>query len=127
MVKGNGRGCLLGVVGTAAMCTTLMLGPIDFSRTVYNNLIGDMPVLKRQLVDYVRAGVYEYHANTLPGRTAEHLSDRALEAYTAQALATEVRPDGRIDPQAVSTHRLWDAAEEYATSAYDCYVWTRLK
>src|SRR3989338_8030503 len=53
----NPYGCLTILAGIATFVATFSLGPIDFGRSVYNQIVGDTPVLKRHLVDYVRQGI----------------------------------------------------------------------
>ena len=50
-------GCLAPAVGIAGLVATLMLGPIDLGRSVYNQIIGDTPILKRESLDYSRRGI----------------------------------------------------------------------
>ncbi|MBW3015551.1 hypothetical protein KY330_03955 [Candidatus Woesearchaeota archaeon] len=112
----DGLGCFLSTaVGIAGLVATLSLGPIDFTRTVYNQIIGDTPVIKRQLVDYVRKNTPHY--STMQALKAEYALAKEMKA--------EVR-DGRINPDSVSIETLWDLAEDYAKSSRDRWWWTDL-
>src|SRR3989344_6031642 len=50
----NPLGCLGPAVGIAGLVATFALGPIDLGRSVYNQIIGDTPVLKQELLNYVK-------------------------------------------------------------------------
>ena len=49
--RGIRLGCLGPAVGIAGIMATFIMGPVDLSRSVYNQIVGDTPVLKRELVD----------------------------------------------------------------------------
>ncbi len=57
----SGLGCLAPMVGIASLVATFALGPTDLGRSVYNQIIGDTPVLKRQLVEYCRRDMMSTH------------------------------------------------------------------
>ena len=111
-------GCCLGpMVTIAALVATVSLGPIDFGRSVYNQLVGDTPVLKAQLVDYVRRGVRLEQTN---------YSQAALEGAVARELHYNLKGKEQIDPTLVSIEELWDASERYAANPYEQFVWPSL-
>ncbi len=112
----RGGGCLYTGVLVAGIVATLSLGPIDFMRTLYNQLIGDTPVVKQKLVNYVRAGI---------ARKNSSLSPSDLEFKTAQALNVELKGE-KVDPQQCASEKLWDASEDYAHSPWQRYVWPDL-
>jgi len=104
----SGLGCLGPFVGIAGLVATLSLGPIDLGRSVYNQLIGDTPVLKQQLINYCK----------------RHSGD---EAVLADTLGYRLGAEENINPQKVSIEALWDAAEVFAPSVYQQWVWTSLE
>ena len=95
-----------------------MLGPIDTGRSVYNQIIGDTPALKRQLLDYSRQGIQEMDRNITPQETERKL---------ARELEYKLGADEKIDPLKVSTEKLLDSSEEYAKSFYHRWVWPSLE
>ena len=113
---GRGLSILYSMAGIAAIVEVLRLGPIDLGRTVYNQIIGDTPVIKRQLVDYCRRDIQRRN----PNYTTEQV-DRELANELEYRLE-----DGRINSQAVSIERLWDASEDHAKSWYQRWVWPSL-
>lgn len=108
-------GCLGPVVGIAGLVATLMLGPIDLGRSVYNGIIGDTPVLKTQLLDYCRKDVRRKYDE----KTTEFVLSQELR-YTLD--------NKKIDPQRVSVEKLWDAVEEHSPyGSYARWVWPSLE
>ncbi len=111
-------GCCLGpMVGIASIVATLSLGPIDFGRSVYNQLVGDTPVLKAQLLEYVRKGVKAERSNYSPAQ---------LEGTLARELSHDLKGAERIDPTTVSIEELWDASERFAPNVYQQFIWPEL-
>ena len=104
--------------GGLAVAGTLTLGPIDFARTVYNQLVGDTVPIKYELVDYTRRGVQ---------RRDSTLSPSQIEEVVATILNTKPDETGRVNPLMVSSSNLWDATEELAPSKFERYVWPRLR
>src|SRR3989344_1755395 len=76
-------GCLGAIAGLAGLAATLALGPIDFTRTVYNQIIGDAPVLKRQLVNYCREQVKESYSKNQKTKAELEDLDNAVETILA--------------------------------------------
>ena len=83
MSKKNKEGMVLslgtaGIFGITALVGTFTLGPIDLERTIYNWVIGDIPVIKSKLVDYVREGVKreieKYNSKFTPGQVEDRLA-----------------------------------------------------
>ncbi|MBR9704338.1 hypothetical protein GOV12_02925 [Candidatus Pacearchaeota archaeon] len=116
----NGIGCLGYVIAIGGLVVTLSLGPFDFTRTVYNQLVGDTQVLKRKLVDYNRRTL----SNKYPLSTQNR--DTAIEKKLAERLDVEYDGKGKIDPLEVSIHRLWDEVEEHPKNRKDQWLWTKL-
>ena len=58
---GCSGGCLSGFlglgVGIAQFVGILTLGPIDLTRTTYNSLVGDLPLIRERAVDYCRENI----------------------------------------------------------------------
>jgi hypothetical protein len=65
-------GCLAPAVGIAGLVATLMLGPIDLGRSVYNQIIGDTPILKRELLDYSRRDILNVSIEKLWDASEDH-------------------------------------------------------
>ena len=117
MSENNGLGCLGPAVGIAGLVATLMLGPVDLGRSVYNGVIGDTPVLKQKLVDYSRRGIKREN----PNYSAQEV-ERALAGELNYRLSIN-----NINPQEVSIEKLWDASEDHARSRYERWVWPSLE
>lgn len=115
---GSGLGCLGFFASIAGLVATFSLGPIDFGRAVYNQVVGDTPVIKRQLTDYVRSGI----AREYPDKTTQQ-----LEQKLSNELKTPISKDGKVDPMQVSSTNLWDASEDYAKSWYQRFIWPSLE
>ncbi len=148
MSDGNTKynlGCLTIPVGIAGLAATLFLGPVDISRSVYNQIVGDTPVLKRELVEYCRRGVAQQYSTTPPSRSLSRIEQRIkesqspessskvalptkeqLERSTASKLEYKLEGD-KINPAEVGIEELWDCAEDYAPSVWQQWVWTSLK
>ncbi len=83
---------------------------------MYNQIVGDTPVLKAQLTNYVRESIAQKNPQLKAGEVESHL------AYTL--LRTHAPENGRrVDPNQVSIEDLWDASEEHARSWYEKWVW----
>jgi hypothetical protein len=109
-------GCLAPAVGIAGLVATLMLGPIDLGRSVYNQIIGDTPILKRELLDYSRRDIQSKNRQYTP---------QQVETALADELGYSLDGD-RIHPLDVSIEELWDASEDHARSLYQRWVWPSL-
>ena len=107
------RALFFTTAGVVTLAGTFTLGPIDLPRTGYNFFIGDMPTLKRDLTEYVREGIRRDYAE----------SD--VEKVLSKELGVNLE-DGVVNPQSVSTEKLWDASEDYARSEYEKWVWPTL-
>jgi len=114
---GSRLGWLAHAVGIAGLVATLMLGPIDLGRSVYNGIIGDTPVLKEQLLDYSRRDVRRKNPN---------YTDKHVEGELANELHYRLNGSSEINPQKVSIERLWDASEDHARTWYERWVWPSL-
>jgi len=114
--RSNPLGCLAPAVGIAGLVATLALGPIDLGRSVYNQIIGDTPILKRELLDYTRRGIQRKNPN---------YNTQQVEKDLANELGYRLDGD-KIDPQDVSIEGLWDASEDHARSWYQRWVWLSL-
>ena len=105
------------LAGAATLVATFSLGPIDFGRSVYNQIIGDTPVLKRHLTNYARKGIIRENPN---------LKKAGIELKLSNKLNAPIRSDGTVDPLQASIENLWDASEDYASSWYQRWVWPDL-
>ncbi|PIN73771.1 hypothetical protein COV20_06140 [Candidatus Woesearchaeota archaeon CG10_big_fil_rev_8_21_14_0_10_45_16] len=112
----NPLGCLAPAVGIAGLVATLALGPMDLGRSVYNQIIGDTPILKRELLDYTRRDIQ---------RSNPKYTVQQVEGNLANELGYKLEGD-KIDPQDVSIEKLWDASEDHARSWYQKWVWPSL-
>ncbi len=102
---------IYGAVAGFGLLGVLNLGPIDFARTMYNQAIGDMPVLKSELTDYVRGGIQMKNPT---------LSAEVIEADVSRKLMYKGRKEGeKVDPSQVSIKKLWDVAEEYPRTDWE--------
>ena len=114
-----GMGCLPWAVGLTGLVATFALGPIDLTRSVYSQIIGDTPVLKRELVDYVRKDIKAENSN---------FSTSEVEiALSYELRYREPLKDGKVDPSEVSIIRLWDAAEDHSKSFFGYWFWPSVK
>src|SRR3989344_4340024 len=88
---GVGCGCVGLFLGTLGLLASLSMGPIDFTRTVYNQIIVDPPVLKRRLLDYCRNSAQrEYYPS------AEFdLEEKVKTIEHSLAKELDVRYDGK--------------------------------
>ena len=115
--RGSGLGCLAPAVGIAGLVATLMLGPIDLGRSVYNGIIVDTPVLKQQLLDSSRRDISRKNPNYSGAQVEKILADEL-----------NYRLDGeKINPQTISVEKLWDSSEDHARSWYQRWVWLSLE
>jgi hypothetical protein len=115
---GSGLGCLAPAVGIASLVATLMLGPVDLGRSVYNGITGDTPVLKEQLLDYSRRDIKRKNPN---------YTNQQAEVALADELHYKFNGSTEINPQKVSVERLWDASEDHARTWYERWVWPSLE
>ena len=111
-----------GVASVAVLAGVLRLGPIDYARTLYNQMIGDTSALKEKLLDYVRDGISVQYPRA---------SANDVELMVARELGYKLDPlpesAGRIDSNKASIEALFDASEKHARSAYQWFVWPSLK
>ena len=109
--------CLTVPVFIAGIVATFALGPIDLCRSVYNQIIGDTPVLKRRLTNYVRRGISKEHSG---------YELQKVEELLAYELNISISENGKVDPNQASIENLWDASEDNARSLYQRWVWPSL-
>ena len=112
-----GAKILYSMAGAAGVAITLMMGPVDGARTVYNQVIGEAPYLKRQLLDYCR----ERTLKELP-----RLDDQGINQELARRLHAKAYVDGKLEPSQVNIERLWDYTEEHRRSWFDGWIWVPL-
>lgn len=112
--NGNELGCIGIPVGIAGLVATFALGPIDLCRSVYNQIVGDTPILKRELVEYTRRSL------VMKTERLDHLDD--VEIQLRHELGS-VNKGEKVNPQDVSIGILWDAAEDNARTWYERWVW----
>ncbi len=116
----SGLGCLSPAIGIAGLVATFALGPVDLGRSVYNQIIGDTPVLKRELLDYSRRDIHRKN----PNYSLQQV-ETALASELGYNLGAVIQVD-KINPQDVSIETLWDNSEEHARSMYQRVVWPSL-
>lgn len=106
-------------IGLAALIGFFTLGPIDFVRTSYNAVVGDVPLIRAAAVDYSRNSIKQKNPN---------LSSDEVESKLANILNYNfnLKENERIDPQKVRMMEIWDATEDYAKSGYDRWIWPTL-
>ena len=114
------RGCawqlFFFLVGLTAAVAAVRIGPVDGVRTLYDQLIGDGPLLKVELVDYCERALLREMAGAAPGDVQNELARR---------LGTSLE-GGRVVPAHVSTERLWDLSERLAPGWYERWIWPSL-
>ncbi|HLD33298.1 MAG TPA: hypothetical protein VJB66_01135 [Candidatus Nanoarchaeia archaeon] len=126
----NDLGCLAnfaltfvgGVASVAVLAGVLRLGPIDYARTLYNQMIGDTPALKEKLLDYVRDGISVQYP-----RASAHDVQQMVAKELGYKLDHLPESAGRIDPNMASIEALFDASEKHARSSYQQFVWPSLE
>ena len=106
----------LGIVSIGVLIGMVRMGPVDYTRTIYNAVIGDTPSLQFKLVDYCRKGIKKKNWN---------MEDSEIEKKLAKELGLTYRGE-RINPQGASIEDLWDLSEEYAYNGQDRWLWTSL-
>jgi len=120
--NGSGLGCLAIPVGLAGLVASFSLGPIDLCRSVYNGIVGDTPVLKEQLVDYVRRDIARRNHSLAP---ADVESRMAIELnYVGKLPETG---EVRLDSGKISIETLWNASEDHARSWYQRWIWPSIE
>ena len=100
----------------SGVASLLVYGPLDFTRTGYSYLTGNLPSLKSELFESTRADM-----------RAENPSSSVLDLE--KSLAQELRYEFKgtlIDQKKVSMERVWDASEKHADSFYERWVWASL-
>ena len=141
----DGVGCVLSsALGLVGLVSLFALGPMDLCRTVYNQVIGDMPIVKRKLVDYVREDMSRYVGSNIDYETlgidenAEDFDEtkakkminearkKSIELKLSQELCAPIGEDGKVDYNQASTTTLYDAAEDHAKNWWQRWVWTSL-
>jgi hypothetical protein len=104
-------------IGLAALIGIFSLGPIDFVRTSYNAVVGDVPLIRSAAVDYTRDSNKRRNPN---------FSSEEVESRLATKLNYNLKGEDKINPQKVRMMEIWDATEDYAKSGYDRWVWPTL-
>ncbi len=107
---------LYAAVGIAGLAMIARLGPIDAGRTIYNQLTGDMPVLKRELVNYCEEGIKRKHGGKHGENDIESILIKELDLRNVNI--------SKASPDDVSIEVLWATAEKYPKSPLDYWVWT---
>ena len=115
---------LLGVMGLIGACRH---GPIDFTRTVYNAMTGDTPVLHKSLEESCYQNILFYQVTK---------SDQDVESNTQHSLASVLNVNyvfdnsfssARANTASASLEDLWDCVDTHARNSFEKYVWTRLR
>ena len=107
-----------GAIGIASLAATFLLGPIDFVRTTYNVMTGDMPALKRDILDYARRDVKKSYPTA---------TDEERDFALTYRFGARLRDGQHLNVEDVGIADLWDAAEDHARSSYQRWVWPFLK
>ncbi len=111
----RGKCLAVGIAGLFALLSS-KLGPIDFGRSAYNGIIGNVPILKQQLLDYSRSDVKLKNPR---------YSSRDVDKTLANEL-NYVLTDGKINPQEVSIEQLWVSCENHSQNWYERWFWPSL-
>ena len=107
------------VFAAAAFAFSLSnIGPLDTARTFYSVIIGDTPVLKKELVEYCREGIIKNQIN--------YLTPNQIEKTLASKLEYKLIEGEKINPSEVRIDALWDASEDLAKSPYQHWIWPSL-
>lgn len=104
-------------IALASLIGFFTLGPIDFPRTAYNAVVGDIPLIREAAVDYSRKRISSKNP---------HLSPNEVESKLANSLNYDLKENERIDPQRVRMMEIWDAIEDHTTNGYHRWVWPTL-
>lgn len=107
------------IIALASLIGLFTLGPIDFPRTAYNSVVGDIPLIRTRAVEYCRRNIQKEN----PLYDTKH-----VEEQLANDLNYHLR-DGekKVNSQEVRMMELWDATEDHASSWYQRWVWPSLK
>ena len=105
-------------IALASLIGFFTLGPIDFPRTAYNAVVGDVPLIRSELVDYSRRNIKRENPNY--GR-------EQVEKTLARDLNYDLKEGVEVDPQKVRMMELWDASEKHTSNWYHRGVWPSLK
>ena len=100
-------------------------GPIDLMRTSYNSLVGDSPIIKERLVDYVRRGIrHDVHKY----ERSESREEQLTESRLAKELGyNDNLPEGeKVDSSKIEMSVLWDAQEDQSRSFRQRWIWANL-
>ena len=116
---GSDLGCLAPFVGVAGLIATFIMGPIDLGSSVYNQIVGDTPVVKRELLDYSRRDIQRKNPDSSPTAIERMLADEVN--YRVPIADGET-----VNPLDVSMEDLWDASEDHARSGYQRWIWPSL-
>lgn len=105
------------VFGIATLIGLFTLGPIDLTRTAYNSVVGDVPLIRSRAVEYCRKNIQK-----------ENPSFNALEVEQKLAydLDYSLNDGNMVDPQGVRMMELWDAIEDHASNSNDRWIWPSL-
>ena len=114
--KSSGRG--FGCLGMLLLLLTLATGPIDSCRTVYNFMLGDIPIIKNQILNYSRVQIQEQYPN---------LDSELVEETLASRLQLSIGKGDEISSDMVSIFELWSLVEVYPRSWKDRWIWASLK
>ena len=104
-------------VALAGLIGSFTLGPIDLTRTAYNSIVGDVPLIRTRAVEYCRSNI----KIEFPG-----LSERGIEGRLASMLNYDLHEGELINPQEVKMMELWDATENCAPNWYERWVWPEI-
>ena len=105
-------------IGLASLIGFFTLGPIDFPRTAYNAVVGDIPLIRSELVEYSRRNI---------GRENPTYNKEQVEKTLARDLNYNLKEGAEVDSQKVRMMELWDASEDHASNWYHQWVWPNLK
>jgi len=104
-------------IGLAALIGFFTLGLIDFARTSYNAVVGDIPLIRTKAIDYSRKRI---------SLTNPDLTFNELESKLATMLNYDLKEGEKINPQEVRMMEIWDATEDNARNEYERWVWPTL-
>ena len=116
--SGSGSGCFSSILFLIVIGLSLAVGPFDAYRTVYNCVLGDVPVIKKQVLAYSRQAIRKQYPT---------VSNNLVEEILAARLQLSINQNEQISPNMVSILELWELVEVYPQSWKDKWIWTSLE
>ena len=128
--SGSGLGCFSSVFvlmvfyivlsvafGASFIVACFQLGPFDAFNTISYECMGEMPLAKKRIIEYCRTSIKEKN----PDLTIEQINKQIADELGIELIAGKY-----INPQKISSIKLWDLAEDHAQTLYDRWIATPL-